>query len=134
MWTAWDYLGEAGLGAWAYSDDGKGFNKPYPWLLAEAGAIDILGNIGAEAEYAATVWGLRKQPYIGVQPVNHPGITPAKMVWRGTNAIASWAWQGCEGNKAVVEVYADADHVELLLKEANFWPLEAPTPAQRNVI
>ncbi|GHT97843.1 hypothetical protein FACS1894142_3250 [Spirochaetia bacterium] len=115
MWTAWDYLGEAGLGAWAYSDDGKGFNKPYPWLLAEAGAIDILGNIGAEAEYAATVWGLQKQPYIGVQPVNHPGITPAKMVWRGTNAIASWSWQGCEGNKAVVEVYADADHVELLL-------------------
>ncbi|GHU03066.1 beta-galactosidase [Spirochaetia bacterium] len=117
MWTAWDYLGEAGLGAWAYSDDGKGFNKPYPWLLAEAGAIDILGNIGAEAEYAATVWGLRKQPYIGVQPVNHPGITPAKMVWRGTNAIASWSWQGCEGNKAVVEVYADAHHVELLLNK-----------------
>jgi hypothetical protein len=115
MWTAWDYLGEAGLGTWAYTDDGSGFNKPYPWLLAEAGAIDILGNIGAEAEYAAVVWGLRKQPYIGVQPVNHPGVTPAKMVWRGTNAIASWSWRGCDGNKAVVEVYADADYVELLL-------------------
>jgi hypothetical protein len=115
MWTAWDYLGEAGLGAWAYTDDGRNFNKPYPWLLAEAGAIDILGNIGAEAEYAATVWGLRKQPYIGVQPVNHPGITPAKMVWRGTNAIASWSWRGCSGDKALIEVYADADYVELLL-------------------
>jgi hypothetical protein len=115
LWTAWDYLGEAGLGAWAYTDDGAAFNKPYPWLLAEAGAIDILGNIGAEAEYAAVVWGLRKQPYIGVQPVNHPGVKPAKMVWRGTNAVASWSWRGCDGNKAVVEVYADADYVELLL-------------------
>jgi hypothetical protein len=117
MWTAWDYLGEAGIGAWAYTDDGVTFNKPYPWLLADAGAIDILGNISAEAEYAATVWGLRKQPYIGVQPVNHPGVIPAKGIWRGTNAIASWSWQGCEGNEAIVEVYADADHVELLLND-----------------
>jgi hypothetical protein len=39
------------------------------------------------------------------------------MVWRGTNAIASWAWKGCEGNRAVVEVYADADSAVLLLNE-----------------
>jgi hypothetical protein len=115
MWTAWDYLGEAGLGAWAYTDDGAAFKKPYPWLLADAGAIDILGNIGAEAEYAACVWGLRNKPYIAVQPVNHPGVAPSKMVWRGTNAIPSWAWKNCEGNKATVEVYVDAASVELLL-------------------
>src|SRR5699024_6997743 len=48
MWTAWDYLGEVGLGAWAYTPDGRGFNKPYPWLLADTGAIDILGNPTAE--------------------------------------------------------------------------------------
>ncbi len=36
-------------------------------------------------------------------------------MWRGTNAIASWAWHGCEGNEAVVEVYANAAEVELLL-------------------
>ena len=117
MWTAWDYLGEAGMGAWAYTDDGRAFTKPYPWLLAEAGAIDILGNIGAEAEYAAAVWGLRDKPYIGVRPVNHPGVHPAKGVWRGTNAIASWAWKGCEGNQAIVEVYAAADSAVLLLNE-----------------
>jgi hypothetical protein len=115
MWTAWDYLGEAGLGAWAYTDDGATFTKPYPWLLADAGAVDILGNPGAEAEYAAIVWGVRRTPYIGVQPVNHPGVVPAKYIWRGTNAIASWAWRGCEGNPAVVEVYADAAEAELSL-------------------
>jgi hypothetical protein len=115
MWTAWDYLGEAGVGAWAYTGDGRVFSKPYPWLLSETGAVDILGNIGAEAEYAAVVWGLRDKPYIGVCPVNRPGVNPAKSVWRGTNAIASWAWRGCEGNKAVVEVYSDAQTVELQL-------------------
>jgi hypothetical protein len=114
MWTAWDYLGEAGIGAWSYSGGGM-MNKAYPWLLAGSGAIDILGDIGAEAKYAATVWGLERVPYIGVRPVNHPGVRVAKSVWRGTNALASWAWQGCEGNKAEIEVYADAASVELLL-------------------
>ena len=115
MWTAWDYIGEVGLGAWAYTKDGTGFNKPYPWLLADTGAIDIIGTPNAEMHWAQAVWGLLEKPVITVQPVNHPGLKPAKMAWRGTNALASWAWRGCEGNKAVVEVYTDAAMVELLL-------------------
>lgn len=115
MWTAWDYLGEAGGGAWAYTKDGKGFQKPYPWLLADMGAMDILGNPNGELFWAQAVWGLLKQPKIAVQPVNHPGIRPAKSSWRGTNAIPSWSWSGCEGNKAIVEVYFDCASVELYL-------------------
>ena len=115
MWTGWDYLGEAGIGAWSYKENEIGFEKPYPWILAEGGAIDILGNAGAEAANTAIIWGARKEPYIGVQPVNHPGIEPAKAAWRGSNAFASWSWSGCEGNEAVVEVYADADTAELFL-------------------
>jgi hypothetical protein len=117
MWTAWDYLGENGLGAWAYTPDGKGFDKPFPWLLADAGALDILGNPTGEVFLAQAVWGLLKNPVIAVQPVNHPGVEPAKMVWRGTNAIPNWSWKNCDGNKAVVEVYTDADMhaVDLLL-------------------
>lgn len=117
MWTAWDYLGEAGIGAWAYTDDGKGFDKPYPWLLGEAGALDILGNPNGELFLAQAAWGLLENPVICVQPVNHPGKKPAKSVWRGTNSIPSWSWAGCEGNPAVVEVYANADHVVLKLND-----------------
>ena len=115
MWTAWDYLGEAGLGAWAYTPDGKAFNKPYPWLLADAGTFDILGNPNGELFLAQAVWHTGKPVQIAVQPVNHPGVKPAKAVWRGTNAIPSWSWKGCEGNPVVVEVYADAATVELTL-------------------
>lgn len=115
MWTAWDYLGEAGLGAWAYTPDGKGFNKPYPWLLADTGAFDILGIPGAPVAQARAAWGLDEAPWVGVQPVNHPGVKPAKAVWRGTNAVASWAWQGCEGNKAMIEVYSSEAEAEVLL-------------------
>ena len=115
MWTAWDYLGEVGLGAWAYTKDGTGFNKPYPWLLADTGAFDIVGTPNGEMFLAQAAWGLLDKPVIAVQPVNHPGKSPAKMVWRGTNSMASWAWQGCDGNKANVEVFTDADAVELFV-------------------
>ena len=114
MWTGWDYLGEAGLGAWSYTG-GLPFNRPYPWVLAGAGVIDICGTPDGSCRYASTVWGLEKAPRIAVKPVNHPGIRVSKSVWRGTNAIESWAWQGCEGNKAEVEVYSDAHSVELIL-------------------
>lgn len=115
MWTAWDYIGEAGLGAWAYTNDGTGFNKPYPWLLADTGAFDIVGTPNGELFLAQAAWGVTQKPVIGVQPVNHSGRKPAKMAWRGTNALNSWSWRGCEGNKAVVEVFSNAAVIELLV-------------------
>lgn len=117
VWTSWDYLGEVGLGAWAYTDDAAKFDKPYPWLLADCGTIDILGNIGAQADYAAIIWGVKESPVLHVRPVNHKGQKPIKMVWRGTDAMPSWSWRNCEGNKAMVEVYSNADYVELKINE-----------------
>ncbi len=114
MWTSWDYLGEAGIGAWSYTG-GMPFNRPYPWVLAGAGVIDILGIPDGSCKYASTVWGLEGNPVLAVRPVNHPGVRPSKSVWRGTNAILSWSWSGCEGNKAEVEVYSDQAQVELLI-------------------
>lgn len=114
MWTAWDYLGETGLGAWSYTG-GMPFGRPYPWLLGGAGVIDILGIPDASCRYAQMVWGLLDKPVIGVRPCNHPRVRVSKSVWRGTNAIESWAWQGCNGNKAEVEVYSTADSVELYI-------------------
>lgn len=114
MWTAIDYIGETGAGTWAYTPDGKGFSKPYPWLLADMGAMDILGDPNGELFHASAVWGKLKAPAICVQPVNHDN-RPTKSSWRGTNAIPGWSWRGCEGRKAVVEVYTDAPQVELFL-------------------
>ena len=116
MWTAWDYLGEAGLGAWAYTPDAKGFNKPYPWLLADTGAFDILGNPNAELFWASAVWGKLAQPAICVQPINQ-AAKPIKAAWRGTNGIPSWSWAGCKGKKATVEVFFDAARVDLFLND-----------------
>lgn len=114
MWTSWDYLGETGIGAWSYTG-GMPFNRPYPWILANVGTIDILGNGDGSLEYAKVVWGIRNTPVIAVRPVNHPGVRISKSVWRGTNGMETWSWKNCQGNKAEVEVFADADAVELIV-------------------
>ena len=112
MWTAWDYLGESGIGAWSYTG-GVPFNRPYPWILGGGGVINILGIPDGSCRYASTVWGMTDQPIIAVRPVNHPAVRPSKSIWRGTNAFESWSWQNCDGNKATVEVYSTAHSVAL---------------------
>jgi len=115
MWAAWDYIGEAGSGGWTYDDAEKGFEKPWPWFLADNGAFDILGDPTGDLFWAQAVWHAVDAPIISVQPPNHPGVEPGKATWRGTNSRPSWSWDGCDGNLAWVEVYFDCAHVELLL-------------------
>ncbi|MDO4622042.1 MAG: glycoside hydrolase family 2 TIM barrel-domain containing protein [Eubacteriales bacterium] len=115
MWTAWDYIGEVGLGSWSYSNDADGFEKPYPWLLADSGAFDILGDDTAEAGMASVIWKANSKPYIGVRPVNHQGVPMFRAMWRGTDARPHWSYRNCDGNDAVVEVYTNDAEVELLL-------------------
>lgn len=118
MWTAWDYLGEAGLGAWSYSPDAMNFAKPYPWLLSGSGVIDITGHGEGGALLAKAVWKSNGgKAGIAVTPANHPGEEVIKSVWRGTNAIPSWSWKGCGGNPVTVEVYTEAAKVILFLND-----------------
>ena len=109
VWSAWDYLGEACIGDWTYHS-----YKGLP-LLAGQGMIDITGKPLASMYFMQIVWGLRKEPFIGVRPLNHAKEAPSTGAWQFTNAIDSWSWQGYEGVKAVVEVYANAAAVRLIL-------------------
>lgn len=113
MWTAWDYIGECSIGTWAHTEDGLCFAKPFPWKLADVGAFDLIGNPTGEALWAEAVWKGRTS--IGVRPVPYPTETLARGAWRGTNAIPSWSFRGCEGKEAVVEVYTPEDKVTLFL-------------------
>ena len=113
MWTAWDYIGEIGLGAWYYSDDAGFANKTYPWKLNGGGAIDLIGNPTGEALLAKAIWQKDNKPYIGVRPIHKEQLI--KAMWRGTNSIPSWSWQGCEGKPTVVEVFTSAEKVKLYI-------------------
>ena len=109
VWSAWDYIGEACIGDWTYHS--------YPGLplLAGQGMIDITGKPLATMAFMQIVWGVRKEPFLAVSPLNHAHETPSKGAWQFTNGIDSWTWQGYEGEKATVEVYSAAPRVRLKL-------------------
>lgn len=110
MWTAWDYLGECSLAGW--SNDPEPVNKPFPWLCADTGALDLIGDPNGECALAEAVWGV-SDPLLFVRPLTLPD--PIRAPWRGTNSIPSWSWRGCEGERATVEVYTRAPIVKLYL-------------------
>ncbi len=106
VWAGWDYIGETCMG-WTYES-----YKGLP-LLANQGMIDITGKPLAQMAFLQIVWGMRKEPYIAVRPLNHAKETPSKGAWQFTDAIASWEWEGYEGVMATIEVYANAKYVTL---------------------
>ena len=115
-WTAWDYIGETGLGKINYTDQqSMGFYAPYPCKIAYCGDINILGNRRPISYWRELIWGLRKAPYIAVQLPQHYGEPQSTTQWSMSDAVRSWNWNGYEGKTVKVEVYAAADEVELLI-------------------
>jgi beta-galactosidase len=117
-WTGWDYLGEAGIGRVHYADETSGkpsFGAPYPWLLAWCGDIDITGYRRPASYYRETVFGLRHEPYIAVQRPENYARDCTTGQWTWSDSISSWSWDVPAGSPVRVEVYSDADEVELQL-------------------
>ena len=114
MWTAWDYLGEAGVGEPTYGTTQAPFSKEYPCQNAGVGAVDLTGEAEPFAYYAAILWGAYGKPYIAVRPLDHASEEYTLGKWRATDAIHSWTWPGQEGKTANIEVYANAATVELI--------------------
>lgn len=110
--ATYDYLGEAGCAVWYY-DGRHGFTPNWPISIAYVGDIDITGYRRPMSYYREIVYGLRKEPYIAVERVNHYGETTIKTAWMWKDEIASWTWNGYEGKPATVNVYSNADEVEL---------------------
>jgi beta-galactosidase len=119
-WTGWDYLGEAGIGRTVYSEEGaavpmQSFLGDYPWRTAWCGDIDITGHRRPQSYYREIVFGLRGDPYLAVQWPEHHGAVAAGTPWSWSDVVSSWSWTSHEGAPVTVEVYADADEVELLV-------------------
>ena len=96
-----------------YYDGRRGFMPNWPISIAYMGDIDITGYRRPMSYYREIVYGLRRKPYIAVERVNHYGETPNKSAWMWKDEIASWTWEGYEGKPAVVNVYSNAEEVEL---------------------
>ncbi|MBT2502331.1 glycoside hydrolase family 2 TIM barrel-domain containing protein [Curtobacterium sp. ISL-83] len=116
-WTGWDYLGEVGIGRVSYPEPGQtpAFAAPFPWLTAWCGDIDITGHRRPASYYRETVFGLRREPYIAVHRPEFHGRAVQAGQWAWSDSIASWTWTTPPGAPVTIDVYSDADEVELFV-------------------
>lgn len=116
-WTAWDYLGEVGIGKNSYEGDpGGAFHMgEWPLRIAMCGTVDLNGVPQPISYWRQIVWGLRKEPYINVCPPDQFGRKVQLGAWGWSDGRGSWTWKGDEGRNVDVDVYADADEVELFV-------------------
>ncbi len=129
-WTGWDYLGEVGIGRTAYDAAAAAggmasFHGDYPWVAAWCGDIDITGYRRPQSYYREIVFGLRSDPYIAVRRPEHHGTAAQSTPWSWSDSVSSWSWKAQQGAPVVVEVYADADEVELLVNGRSIGRLPA---------
>lgn len=114
VWTGIAYLGEVSYKVWENCDQGKKLVGSPPWGIRGRGALDINGREWSEATYTKVAFGL--EPIgIGVVPVDLADYQYDVDAWSLTYALGSWPWDGLEGKKTKIEVYARADSAEVFV-------------------
>jgi beta-galactosidase len=120
VWTAMDYIGEAGVGHTALGGaqggpgGGGGGLSAYPWFISFCGDIDLIGNKKPQSYLRDVVWR-RSTIEMAVQRPIPPRFTERVSPWGWSDELRSWTWPGFEGAPMKVRVYTRATHVKLLL-------------------
>ena len=125
-WTAWDYLGEAGIGKSVRLAPGdplieKGpwalmphIASPYPWRTANDADYDITGRLRPQGAYRSVVWG-NPQTFVYSCPPETYGKTELVSPWGFTDVRSCWNYPGQEGKPVELLVFSGAQEVELLI-------------------
>lgn len=124
-WTAFDYIGEAGIGKSVFVDPDDPLTKmgPYalmshsstfPWRLANDADVDINGNILPQGDYRSVIWG-SKNTYLYSYRPDVFGKTEIISMWSFTDVKKNWNWTCQESTPVQAAVFSNADTVELYL-------------------
>ena len=116
VWTAIDYLGEAGLAHTLELAPGE--HSPqfmgWPWYNAWCGDIDLCGDKKPQSYYRDILWN-RRDISLAVQPPVADGKREDINYWGWKNELLSWNWKGMEGKVMTVHVYSRSPKVRLYL-------------------
>lgn len=130
VWTAMDYLGEAGIGSASFRTSGsQPFSPGWPWFNGWCGDIDLIGTKKPQSYYRDVVW--RRQPItMAVEEVAPPGAYMSISAWGWQLEHQSWTLDCKEGTSVAVNVYSRSPQVRLYLNgellgtkptSATFW-------------
>ncbi len=114
VWTALDYLGEAGIGR-VHFDPQKPFMGEYPWHQANCGDLDLCGFKRPQSYYRDMVWGDGAQLFIAVHHPVPDDQSPVISEWGWPEVSPTWTWPKHDGLQFLVEIYSTCDKVELFL-------------------
>lgn len=118
VWTAIDYLGEAGLGHALELAPGE--RNPqfmdWPWYNSWCGDLDFCGDKKPQSYYRDVVWRLRDISMAVHAPIAE-GRKEVVNGWGWTNELLSWNWEGMEGKIMTVNVYSRSPKVRLYLND-----------------
>ena len=120
-WTAWDYIGEAGIGKASFYEPGDprignpwGEPSPYPWRTANDADFDITGQIRPQGVYRRIVWGSGETAVFSYDPA-HFGKAETLSNWGFPGVWPRWNWPGREGKPVQVAVFSAAEETELFV-------------------
>jgi beta-galactosidase len=115
VWTAMDYVGEAGLGGSVPLKAGVPFYlASYPWVNAWCGDIDLIGHQKGASRARDVAWGLSPLEMSVQRPVAE-GKVEFIAPWGWSDELQNWSWTGSEGKPLAVRLYSSGDRVDLLL-------------------
>lgn len=124
-WTAWDYLGEAGLGKAVYYDvdDADAPTKPweimpqgtspYPWRTANDADFDITGQMLPQGAYRSIVWGSDQTYLYSMHPETY-GKRELTSLWGFPAVFSCWNYESV-GAPIELVVFSKAEEVEVLV-------------------
>jgi len=124
-WTAFDYIGEAGLGKSRLKIEGrpelKGimgmgqfFKDEWPIFNSGCGDFDLIGNKKQASYYQDVVWRISPIEMLVHYPIP-AGKREAIATWGFPEELKSWTWPGQEGKKMQVHIYTRSKVVKLEL-------------------
>ncbi len=114
LWTGFDYLGEAGIGAGGTSTEPWNYWPKWPWKSAICGVFDLCGFDKPAYWFRKALWSDEPMVYLAV---------PFDSVAFNHNLSPFWGWpkvwphwnQWPMGELLPVQVYTNCRNVELLL-------------------
>lgn len=116
VWTAMDYLGEAGIGSSSIRNEGQQtFFQTWPWYNGWCGDIDLIGQKKPQSYYKDVVW--RRCPItMAVEGYQAPGFYQSVSLWGWQVEHQCWTFPDvAEGSEMKVNVYSRSPRVRLYL-------------------
>ena len=120
VWTAFDYLGEAGGGEVNFEGKVSFGGAPFPYHTSGIGDFNICGFKRPQSYYRDLLWGVRSTPYMAVVDPQHHGKPMGFTPWAWEAVLDTWTFPGQEGKLTQVDVYAQDEEIELLVNGVSY--------------